>query len=126
MNKYGIVAVKAAKNLAKFGGDPVKEWEKQANLMFGRGTSMAKKACPKSTFLSLCEFDIVEGVQSGEYTRSVINKRHAYDAVIHLLETKDNHISPSELWKIIASGKTHNSQMDVVCALYKNDLFKIK
>lgn len=126
MNKYGILAVNTAKRLAKTGGNPVNEWNKQAAKLFGKATSIAKKSCPKTTFLSLCEFDIVKGIKSGNYTNSEINKRHAYDAAKYLLESKEKNIAPHELWKIITKNKTHNSQMDVICGLYEMNLLTFK
>lgn len=86
--------------------------------------SSQNKGCPRSTFLGLCEIGLIKGISKGGYnSNSTINKNHAIDAVTYLKENKVKSISTKELWnKLNVGNKSHNSQMDVVLALWYNDL----
>jgi hypothetical protein len=82
-----------------------------------------KKGCPRGAFLGLCEEGMVKGIPAGRYTSSRENKAYAIRAVTLLAEETQNW-SRSTLWQAVTNDpqKTHNSQMDIVLALWKNGL----
>jgi len=125
MNKYGCVAMDAvASCTSKQGMNPVDAWDTAAIKHFGEGTASQKKGCPKSAFLGLCSEGYVKGIPSGEYTSSQKNKKYAIDAVA-LLRLEPNLTSDiAVLWKRVLNGqhKQHNSQMDVVRALWQGGM----
>jgi hypothetical protein len=82
-----------------------------------------KKGCPRGAFLGLCEAGLVKGIPAGRYTASKDNKAYAVRAAA-LLSEGTRSWSRSTLWQAVSNDpeKTHNSQMDIVLALWKNDL----
>jgi hypothetical protein len=82
-----------------------------------------KKGCPRGAFLGLCEEGLVKGIPAGRYTSSNDNKDYAVRAAALLIEGKQSW-STSSLWRAVEydPAKTHNGQMDIVLALWKNDL----
>jgi hypothetical protein len=88
-------------------------------------TSLAarKKGCPRGAFLGLCEAGLVKGIPAGRYTASKDNKDYAVRAAA-LLSEGTRSWSRSTLWQAVSNNpeKTHNSQIDIVLALWKNDL----
>ncbi|MEX1384009.1 hypothetical protein [Lutibacter sp.] len=85
-----------------------------------------KKSCPKSTFLSLCEVGAVKSILKGNYAPKVKeNKVYALKA-LEILRNRNNKpeiIGVINLWKLVQNqGKSHNSQMDVILALWNNGL----
>jgi hypothetical protein len=79
-----------------------------------------RKSCPRGAFLGLCEEGLVKGIPAGQYTASKENKAYAVNAAALLAEEKQTW-SASGLWRAVANPeKTHDSQMDVVLALWKN------
>lgn len=79
-----------------------------------------KKGCPKNVFLSLCQEGHLKNVPIGKYTKSIKNKEYALK-VIEILKSNHSTDNISILWKQVNSGTTHNSQIDVVLALFKNN-----
>ncbi len=127
MGKYGQAAVEATGLLHK--GDeksPVDAWTKIMELTFPDSESSRTKVCPRSTYLGLCEEGLVRRIPRGNYTRAVENKRYAVGAVSLLKLDPKLADDESLLWKKVTPdvGKTPNSQMDVVCALWKADLLE--
>jgi hypothetical protein len=120
-NKYGEVAIIAAK--AK--GNTKENWKTEVKKAFSDSISSQKKSCPKSAFLGLCEEGLVKGIPEGKYTRSIDNKAYAVKAIDILRSNTKTTYTPKELWakvKIELSIEIpHNSQMDVVLALWEND-----
>lgn len=82
-----------------------------------------KKGWPRGAFLGLCEEGLVKGIPAGNYTASKDDKAYAVRAAALLIEGTRSW-SISELWRAVTNDpeKTHNSQMDIVLALWKNDL----
>jgi hypothetical protein len=78
---------------------------------------------PRGAFLGLCEEGLVKGIPAGKYAASKDNKAYAVEAVALLTEDARKW-STGELWRAVSNDpvKAHNSQMDVVMALWKNDL----
>lgn len=123
MNKHGQAAIKATE-LSKFGNSPIESWEKATIAIFGDSTSQ-KKGCPKSTFLALAEIGLVKNILPGSYTKAKENKEYAIKAIEILKQNKmqPSTFSTKELWnKVQNIDKKHNSQMDVVLALWNNNL----
>jgi hypothetical protein len=121
-NRYGLTAIKTIE-IYKVEGSLRESWFLAAEVLFDSESSK-NKGCPRSTFLGLCEAGFVNGISKGEYeSNSTKNKTHAIEAVTYLKENKVASISSKELWgKLKVGNKSHNSQMDVVLALWYNDL----
>lgn len=69
----------------------------------------------------MCEEGLVKGIPKGGYTKSVKNKEYALKAVAILKQNKEITFSPKELWEKLELGdKRHNSQMNVVLALWES------
>tara|TARA_R110001592_G_scaffold25816_10_gene97628 strand:- start:155 stop:553 length:399 start_codon:yes stop_codon:yes gene_type:complete len=125
-NKYGF----AAKEAALISGNPVESW-KIAVKDFDSESSKTK-GCPKNAFLGLCEAGFVKGIKSGSYFKSKkpnLNKKYAIKAVELLIS--NSNLSEKELWELVREElnlgvKKHNSQMDVVIALWENGLIELR
>ena len=125
-NKYAQVAVNTTKYIIKNGGNPVEVWKKQVELMFDPESASAKKGCPRDAFLGLCEEGLVKGISKGNYTTSIKNKGYALKAIELLKNNKSLSNNPRKMWIMInGKEKTPNSQMEVVCELYKEGLLNI-
>ena len=125
MNKYGQAAIKAVDLIeSKRANTPETAWEMATIEIFGAGTSSQSKGCPRSTFLSLCETGSVKGIQSGVYTSAKQNKGYAVKALELLVDDPSLSNDSKILWTKIQGGieKKHNSQMDVVLALWTEGL----
>lgn len=71
MNKYGQAAIKAVEIIQSKGTElPENAWEMATSELFGIRTSSQVKSCPRNVFLALCETGRVNGVKSGNYTKS--------------------------------------------------------
>ena len=120
-NRYGEAALIAARDSA--GTSPAKRWQSAMERVYPTSVSAQKKGCPRGAFLGLCEEGLVKGIPAGNYTVSKDNKAYAVRAAELLIEGKQKW-SISELWRAVTDDleKTHNSQMDIVLALWKNGL----
>jgi hypothetical protein len=128
MALYGRVAIQATR-LIQTGRitSPGDAWRAAARELFPGKKPAQEKACPRSTFLRLCESGLIAGVPGGEYTASSKNKEHALKAV-RLLAADPALASEGKeaLWRRVLGGraKAHNHQMDVVLALWGENLVK--
>ncbi len=118
--KYGLVALNAA-NMINESQEikPCNAWDEAAAFVFPTQLSSRKKGCPRSAFLGLCEEGKVKGVKAGDYTRSTANKSYAINAAVILQNTPT--LTTKELWSNVIADKepkVHNSQMNVVLALF--------
>ena len=120
-NRYGEAALIAARDSA--GSSPVKRWQSAVERVYPTSVSAQKKGCPRGAFLGLCEDGLVKGIPAGQYTTSKDNKAYAVQAAA-LLTEGTRKWSISELWRAVSPDpeKAHNSQMDIVLALWKNGL----
>ena len=121
MNKYGQAAIKAVELIdSKHATNPGTAWDMATIEIFGAGTSGQSKGCPRSTFLALCETGKVKGIESGVYTSARQNKKYAIKALELLFDDPSLSNDPKILWTRIQGKikKSHNSQMDVVLALW--------
>lgn len=132
MNKYGYVALKAV-DLLRMNeqSEPLAAWNVAASEVFGVGSSSKRKGCPRNAFLGLCEAGMVEGIAGIDYANrsmSQKNKCYAIRAVQLLKEKPELADGKSKLWSAVMDGGvlTHNSQMDVVLALWNNNLIVLE
>lgn len=128
MNKYGQAAIKATNLMeTKRINKPEIAWKIATIEIFGDGTSAQTKGCPRNTFLALCETGKVKGIKSGVFTSSKKNKGYAIKALQLLINDPSLSNDWKILWEKVQNGieKTHNSQMDVVIALWIEDLIVI-
>jgi hypothetical protein len=121
-NRYGEAALMAARQGAPADINPVARWESAMEKLYPTSAAARKKACPRGAFLGLCEEGLVIGIPAGRYTTSKDDKAYAVRAVA-LLTEGTQHCSTSALWRAVTNGaeKAHNSQMDIVLALWNND-----
>lgn len=121
MNKYGITAINAVELINKDSTiTPIEAWNIATTKIFGKTTPAQQKSCPRITFLALCETGKIKGVQVGSYTNSNRNKIYALQAFELLKQNPSLSVDKKRLWHLIpdCSNKQHNSQMDVVTALW--------
>jgi uncharacterized protein DUF6979 len=126
MNKYGDAAVYAVKQYRNATTSPREAWDKATCKIFTPHSPSQKKGCPRNAFLGLCEEGLVIGFSKGSYTRSRKNKDYAIHA-LRLLKNDQNLANNVDgLWKAVTNDneKKHNSQMDVVVALWNSGLLK--
>jgi len=126
-NRYGEAALMAARQEASAKASPAARWQSPMERLYPTSPIARKKGCPRGAFLGLCEEGLVKGIPPGQYTKSKDNKAYAVRAAALLAEGTQNW-SISALWQAVTDDpeKTHNSQMDVVLALWKNGLIVCK
>jgi len=122
-NRYGEAALLAAGQGFSASGNPMVWWDNAMQKLYPTSPTARKNGCPRGAFLGLCEEGLVKGIPAGKYTASKDNKAYAVQAAA-LLTKGDQKWSVGELWRAVSNApeKAHNSQMDVVMALWKNDL----
>ena len=120
-NRYGEAALIAARDSA--GTSPAKRWQSAIEKVYPTSVSAQRKGGPRGAFLGLCEEGLVKGIPAGQYAASKDNKAYAVQAAA-LLSEGTRKWSIGELWRAVSDDpeKAHNSQMDVVLALWKNGL----
>lgn len=125
MNKYAQIALKATELAKKTQMHPARAWEAIATKTFTNKPSAQIKGCPKSAFLGLAQAGLIKGVPPGSYTQSKLNSLYALAAVALLQEDASwSQKTKKEMWEQVAEAdgkKAHNSQIDVVLALWNND-----
>jgi hypothetical protein len=122
-NRYGEAAIMAAKGIGSATGDPKVRWENALLRLYPTSPAARKKGAPRGAFLGLCEEGLVSGIAAGRYTPPTENKSYAVKAAALLLEGAERW-SITTLWKEVTKDapKEHDCQMDVVLALWKNNL----
>lgn len=122
-NKYGEAAIMAARTSSVPGAKPDACWNNAMERLYPTSPTARKKGSPRGAFLGLCEEGLVKGVLPGRYAASKDNKAYAVRAVALLTEGAQSW-STSALWRAVSEypENAHNSLMDVVMALWKNDL----
>ena len=127
MNLYGKTAVKALELFA-YTHDIKKAWA-EAVQEFTNSHSARVKGCPKNTFFGLCYAEQIKGI-SIQPPQGKKSKNAEYAILaIHLLKKDMSWANKkAELWaeiqKIIGEEKKHNSQLDVVIALWNEGLIQ--
>jgi hypothetical protein len=122
-NRYGEAALIAARMDAH--GKvltPAARWQEATRQLYPTSPSAQRKGGPRFAFLSLCEAGLVKGIPPGQYAPS--NKAKAYALRAVGLLNAGTHKAVNALWTEVTDGEeiAHQSQMDVVLALWKNDL----
>jgi hypothetical protein len=122
-NRYGEAALLAAR--AETYGKaitPLERWNDATRKLYPTSASAQRKGGPRGAFLSLCEAGLVKGIPAGRYAPANRDKGYATRAV-SLLKA-GTHTTVNSLWAEVTDGEDvpHSSQMDVVLALWKNDL----
>ena len=122
-NRYGEAALMAARKMSSTDIDPLTRWESAMTTLYPTSPTARKKGSPRGAFLGLCEAGLVRGIPAGHYAASPDNKAYAVRAARLLIDGKQNW-STSALWRAVEDdpAKAHNGQMDIVLALWKNDL----
>jgi len=129
MNKYGKVAIYAAKLIQEDSIiDPRDAW-RIAGAYFELSESEICKSCPKNSFLGLCEEGLINKVKIKKYTSSIKNKKYALQAVLILRIKSELSDNPLTLWDAVLTSLKqskiqHNNQMSVVIALWNEGLIK--
>jgi hypothetical protein len=122
-NRYGEAALLAAR-METYGKaiTPLDRWKAATQKLYPTSPSAQRKGGPRAAFLSLCEAGLVKGIPPGQYAPS--NKDKAYAPRAVSLLSAGTHKTVNALWAEVTDGEEipHSSQMDVVLALWKNDL----
>jgi hypothetical protein len=122
-NRYGEAALMAARQGNMTEVDPVARWQAAMERLYPTSPIARKKGAPRGAFLGLCEQGLVKGIPVGNYSATKLNKDYAVRAAELLLAGALNP-SRSTLWRAVVgdSSTEENGQMDVVLALWKNNL----
>jgi hypothetical protein len=120
---FGRTAVKAVGYARRPEYEPMDAWNKAAAEEIGNENTR-DKICPRSAFLCLCEAGLVDGVsirKAGE------RKQYARIAVDRLRSDPQlSGLSPNALWtRTIGEHRSHQSEMNVVLALWNQGFIKI-
>jgi hypothetical protein len=120
-NRFGEAALLAARGPS--GLPPGARWENALEKLYPTSPVARLKGGPRAAFLGLCEEGLVQGIPAGDYAASQGSKEYAVRAVALLIEGKQRW-SRSALWQAVTadSGKKETGQIDVVLALWNNDL----
>jgi hypothetical protein len=120
-NKYGEAALLAAGDELAPGLSVESRWNSAMHRVYPTSATSRKKTSPRGAFLGLCEEGLVKDIPAGKYSATKDNKDYAVNAVA-LLIAGTQRATVTDLWRAVASpDKPHDSQMDVVLALWKND-----
>ena len=122
-NRYGEAALMATREVSSADISPVDRWESAMQRLYPSSPTARRMSCPRGAYLGLCEEGLVKGIPPGRYTASKDNKAYAVRAAALLAEGKQSW-STSALWRAVTNDpeRAHNSQMDIVLALWKNGL----
>jgi hypothetical protein len=121
-NRYGEAAILAVRQ-GIYGTSAAARWESALEKLYPTSPAARKKSAPRGAFLGLCEAGLVQGIPAGEYTRAKDDKAYAVRAAALLLEGTQRW-SRSALWQAVTEGAAaeHDGQMDIVLALWNNNL----
>jgi hypothetical protein len=121
-NRYGEAALLAARAEAEYASHPADRWKEVVERLYPTSPTARRKSGPRQAFLTLCEAGLVKGIPAGQYSAPHRDKTYATRAV-SLLEA-GTHTTINSLWIEVTDGEelAHTGQMDVVLALWKNNL----
>lgn len=122
-NRYGEAALLAARQVVSAAVTPVERWQSSMKKLYPTSPAARDKSGPRGAFLGLCEAGLVKGIPAGSHAKSQDSDAYAVRAVALLAEGTQRW-NTSALWQAVTHGdaKPHNSQMDIVLALWNNDL----
>ncbi|SFS21157.1 hypothetical protein SAMN05421771_4064 [Granulicella pectinivorans] len=122
-NRYGEAALMAVR-METYGKQitPGERWAQATKTLYPTSEKAQRKTAPKGAFLGLCDAGLVKGIPAGKYGATRDNANYAIAASALLVA--GTHTSVSSLWAAVTNGDgtEHQSQMDVVMALWKNGL----
>lgn len=129
MNKYVKVALEVAEELQSMEKEEQKKidlgdlWKEKCKENEFKEASI-KKGCPRLAFIGLCEKNLIKDIEIKNSDKESLNKNYAVEAVKVLKNNKKNYTS-KELWEEIGNkDKKHNSQMDIVLALWEKGMIE--
>lgn len=129
MNKYAKVAIEVAEELQSMKKEEQKKidlgdlWKEKCKENEFKEASI-KKGCPRLAFIGLCENNLIKGIEIKNSDKESLNKNYAVEAVRVLKNDKRNYTS-KELWEEIGNkDKKHNSQMNIVLALWEKGMIE--
>ncbi len=122
-NKFGEAALIAARLDVPSSVPATDRWDTAVRQLYPEKPYLQRKTAPRATFLALCEAGLVKGVARGESSPVSANQRYALRA-IEFLQQGTTTGGVNVLWAYATAGEdvSHNAQMDVVLALWKNGL----
>ena len=123
VTKYGFATIRALQ-LSINGKPPEDAWKQATSEIFPNSPTSQDKGCPKSAFLGLCQEGYVKGIPPRRCTHSLDNSRYAVKAAVLLKADPSLSKNKTILWSKIVQDKKHNSQLDVVLALWENDFIQ--
>ena len=126
MNQFAKAAKRAVKlYLERSVASPHESWQEAING-FSTSSNTRKKSCPRNTFLGLCSDGVIKGIPPNDYNAPDNFERiYAQKAVEILRKNPSLADFPRKLWKEIGNGnKCYDSQMDIVCVLWKERLLE--
>ena len=129
-NRYGEAALLAAR-MQTYGKalTPAERWADAVLKVYPNTTAGQRKSAPRAAFIGLSEAGLVKGIvapgaSAFEKMPSAGNRNRDYAVEAVRLLKAGEHRTVSQLWAAVTAGEEleHSSQMDVVLALWKNDL----
>lgn len=129
MNKYAKIAIEVAEELKNMKKEEQKKidlgdlWKEKCKENEFKEASI-KKGCPRLAFIGLCENNLIKDIEVKNSNKDSLNKNYAVEAVKVLKNDKRNYTS-KELWEEIGNkDKKHNSQMNIVLALWEKGMIE--
>ena len=123
-NRYGEAALVAVR-MDTHGKEltPLQRWQHAVAQLYPTTPAGQKKAAPRLAFLGLCEAGLVQGIH-GDAFAPANNKNKIYAVEAAKLLTAGTHKTVTQLWSAVTENENipHASQIDVVLALWKNNL----
>lgn len=129
-----MTAIEATKLLKGGYKSAEQAWRESAEINILKEPSR-DKGCPRVAFLGLCAAGLVVGVSPNTYLKSISNRKNAkYSVTAVGLLMRDRNLAQEDhktLWSLVMSElkenpkKKHNGQMDVVMALWEQNLIVI-
>ena len=126
INGYGKAALVAVELCLSKNINPVMAWRRATLSIFGDSAAQ-KKSAPKTTFLNLCKYGHVKGINSGDYTNSDVTYNYVKKGIQILDDNKGKNFKAKELWEQVQNkGLLNRYHMDVLLSLWENNLIKKK
>lgn len=129
MNKYSKIAIEVAEELKNMKKEEQKKidlgdlWKEKCKENEFKEASI-KKGCPRLAFIGLCENNLIKDIEVKNSNKESLNKNYVVEAVKVLKNDKRNYTS-KELWEEIGNkDKKHNSQMNIVLALWEKGMIE--
>lgn len=127
MNKYAKIAIEVAEELQSMKKEEQKKidlgdlWKEKCKENEFKEASI-KKVCPRLAFIGLCENNLIKGIEIKNSNKESLNKNYVIEAV-KVLKNDERNYTSKELWEEIGNkDKKHNSQMNIVLALWEKGM----